>query len=65
MNNISVSTEKTRKVAEEAKVWLSWAEWKAQSLNRLCKEQGVTRQPGRITAATVRHGEEAERKVRP
>lgn len=40
---------------------LSWAERKARSLNRLFKEQGVTRQPGRITAATVRHSERKER----
>jgi hypothetical protein len=42
-------------------VWLDWDEWKAQALNRLCQEQGVTGQPGRITAATVRHGEQARR----
>jgi hypothetical protein len=35
----------------------SWAEWKAAALNRLFQEQGVTGQPSRITAATVRHGE--------
>jgi hypothetical protein len=33
------------------------AEWKAAALNRLFQEQGVTGRPGRITAATVRHGE--------
>ena len=38
-------------------VWLSWAEWKAQSLNRLFQEQGLTGQPGRITVETVRHSE--------
>jgi len=32
-------------------------EWKAAALNRLFLEQGVTGQPGRITAETVRHGE--------
>ena len=36
---------------------IAWAEWKAAALNRLFQEQGVTRKPGRITAATVRHGE--------
>ena len=36
---------------------VSWAEWKAAALNRLFQEQGVTGKPGRITAATVRHGE--------
>jgi hypothetical protein len=34
-----------------------WAEWKAQSLNQLFKDQGVLGQPGRIKAATVQHGE--------
>lgn len=34
-----------------------WAVWKAGELNRLFQEQGVTGQPGRITAATVRDGE--------
>lgn len=34
----------------------SWAEWKAAALNRLFQEEGVTGRPGRITAATVRHG---------
>jgi hypothetical protein len=36
---------------------IPWAEWKAAALNRLFQEQGVTGQPGRITAETVRHGE--------
>lgn len=34
-----------------------WAEWKAATLNRLFKEQGLTGQSGQITAATVRHSE--------
>jgi len=38
-----------------------WAEWKAAALNRLFQEQGVSRKPGRITAATVRHGERITR----
>jgi hypothetical protein len=33
-----------------------WAEWKAMTLNRLFQEQGVTGEPGHITAATVLHG---------
>jgi hypothetical protein len=37
--------------------WCAWAEWKAAALNRLFQEQGATGKPGRITAATVRHGE--------
>jgi hypothetical protein len=36
---------------------ISWAEWMAAALNQLFKEQGVIGQPGRITAATIRHGE--------
>jgi hypothetical protein len=35
----------------------SWAEWKAEALNRLFQEQGRTGQRGRITAKTVRQGE--------
>jgi hypothetical protein len=36
---------------------IPWAEWKARSLNKLFNEQGVTGRPGRITPATVQHGE--------
>jgi hypothetical protein len=43
--------------AEEKLVWMDWYEWKAAALNRLFLERGVTGEPGRITAATVRHGE--------
>lgn len=39
----------------------SWTEWKASAMNRLFEQQGVTRRPGRITAATVRHGERARK----
>ena len=38
-----------------------WPEWKAATLNRLFQDQGVTGQPGRITAATVRHGERGKK----
>jgi hypothetical protein len=38
---------------------ISWYESKARMLNQLFAEQGVAGQPGRITAATVRHGERA------
>jgi hypothetical protein len=41
---------------------VSPAEWKAASLNRLFEEQGVRGEPGRITTATVRHGERKESK---
>jgi hypothetical protein len=37
-----------------------WAEWKAKELNRLFQEQGVTGEPGQITAATVRQGEQSD-----
>ena len=36
---------------------IPWAEWKASALNRPFQEQGVAGKPGRLTAATVRHGE--------
>lgn len=36
--------------------WASWDEWQATTLNRLFLQQGVRGEPGRITAATVRHG---------
>ena len=51
-----------RKVFNKEPELMSWYEWKARSLNRLFKELGVLKQPGRITAETVRHGEEARRK---
>jgi integrase len=38
---------------------MSWAEWKAAALNQLFLEFGSTGQPGRITADTIRHGEQA------
>jgi hypothetical protein len=37
---------------------VSWAEWKAAALNRLFLEEGATGRSGRITAATVAHGEQ-------
>jgi hypothetical protein len=37
---------------------MSWPEWKATALNRLFEELGTSGQPGRITAATVMHGEQ-------
>jgi hypothetical protein len=35
---------------------IPWAEWRTQSLNKLFQKQGVIKEPGKITAATVRHG---------
>ncbi len=40
-----------------------WPDWKAAELNRLFQERGATGQPGRITAATVRHGETGRERV--
>jgi hypothetical protein len=36
---------------------IAWADWKACALNRLFQEQGTSGQPGKITAASVCHGE--------
>lgn len=47
-----------------SEVSLSWVEWKAQNLNRLFQGQGLTGQPGRITAETVRHGERPPRPIK-
>jgi len=35
-----------------------WAAWKAAGLNRQLRELGTSGQPGRITAETIRHGEQ-------
>ncbi len=40
-----------------------WPEWKAAEINRLFKEKGVTGQPGRITAATIRESEASGERV--
>jgi len=40
---------------------MSWSEWKAGALNRLFLEQGATAQSSRITAETVRHGQQARK----
>jgi hypothetical protein len=53
---VAPQRETTPKPAE---VRPTWAEWKAAALNQLFQEQGVTGQPGRITAATVLKGERA------
>ncbi len=36
---------------------ISWYQWKAEMLNRLFREYGRTGEAGKITAATVLHGE--------
>jgi hypothetical protein len=53
----SMGTSSPRKDEPVSRVYGSWAEWNAAELNRLFKEQGVGGIPGRIKAATVRHGE--------
>lgn len=35
---------------------VSWAQWKADQLNKLFLEQGHMGKPGKITPETVRHG---------
>jgi hypothetical protein len=50
-------------VTTEADRGIPWAEWKAEALNRLFREQGIIGQPGRITAATIRHGESVRERV--
>jgi hypothetical protein len=40
---------------------VSWEQWRAASLNRLFLERGAMGRPGRITAATIRHGEQRAR----
>jgi len=39
---------------------VGWHRWKAAAVNRLFEAQGVTGQPGRITAETIKHGEKKE-----
>jgi hypothetical protein len=42
---------------------IPWAEWKAQSLNKLFQDQGALGQPAKITAAVVRHGDRKTREM--
>lgn len=39
--------------------WLSWAEWFAASSNAAWVTEGFLHQPGKLSAATVRHGLDA------
>lgn len=41
---------------------MSWCEWKAAALNKLFLEQGVIGKAGRITADTIRRGEQKQAK---
>ncbi len=38
--------------------WLTWEQWRADSLNSLFYALGKTGEPGRILPQTVRHGEQ-------
>jgi hypothetical protein len=58
---VSSVSRDTSKNTRTAPCLMSWAEWKAGSLNRLIREQGTSGRPGRITAATVRDGEQREK----
>jgi hypothetical protein len=42
--------------ATRQEVWMDWCEWKAEMLNQLFLDMGSSGKPGKITAATVRHG---------
>jgi hypothetical protein len=53
----SVVRDRTAKEMDWSRDGIPWADWKAEALNRLFLEQGVTGQPGKITAATVLQGE--------
>jgi hypothetical protein len=55
--NIRIRSHLKNESAPEPERATSWAEWKAAALNQIFTEQGVTAQPGRITAATIRHSE--------
>lgn len=50
-------------IPPEREEGMPWPEWKAAELNRLFQEQGATGQPGRVTAATVQHGEAGLQRV--
>jgi hypothetical protein len=52
-------------VASEADHGTPWPEWKAEALNQLFKEQGAIGEPGRITAATIRHAERVDSVAAP
>jgi hypothetical protein len=58
---VSFGSRDTSKNSKSEPRAMSWAEWKAESLNRLFLEQGVTGSAGRITAAMIRDGERKRR----
>jgi hypothetical protein len=61
--NIRVKSESVHEAVNDTDRGIPWAEWKAAALNQLFKEQGLIGQPGRITAATIRHGESVRDRV--
>ncbi len=63
LRNIGGNSGSIDHVASDSDRGILWAEWKAATLNRLFKEQGATGQPGRITAATIRHSESLHERV--
>lgn len=44
-------------VDDSRDVWLSWDEWKARALNEIFRLYGVLKEPAKIKAATIAHGE--------
>jgi hypothetical protein len=62
-DELSADMSLTPSQSSDADHGISWAEWKAATLNQLFKEQGVTGQPGRITAATIQHAASVRERV--
>jgi len=42
---------------------MSWSQWKAATLNQLFGQLGTSKQPGKITAETVSHGEQQMNRI--
>jgi hypothetical protein len=63
LTNIGLNAGSVELAVSDADRGIPWAEWKASALNKLFKEQGVTGQPGRITAVTIRHSESVRERV--
>jgi hypothetical protein len=57
----TTNLSKTRHPAPGTARTMSWAEWKADALNTLFQQYGSSGQRGRITAASVLHGEQRRR----
>jgi len=62
--NIGVKSHSVEEAVREPERGIPWAEWKAAAaLNHLFREQDVTGQRGRTTAAAVRDGEGGHERV--